>query len=349
MSTDTSGEHIYAEITSQGRVWQATLAGFVGRQAVVSEWLDQPHDQVLFTGCGSTYYLSLSAAAIWRSLTGEIARAVPASEAWLFPGLAFSGRPALLAAVSRSAATSETIRAVEEYRQRTGYDFLSLTCYADRGLALQTPYTLVADQAVEQSVVQTRAFTSLLLLAQAAAALAANLPDSLSRLGILGPAFDRLLACYEPLAKHLAQDKRLQRFIFLGSGVQYGLACEAMLKMKETSLSPSEAYHFLEFRHGPMSVAGPGTLIVGLISNSARVYELQVLQEMRQIGATMLVLVDDCQGVLADELVELGSGLPDELRAPLTLPILQLLAYYRALENGLNPDEPKNLTAVVRL
>ncbi len=214
---------------------------------------------------------------------------------------------------------------------------------------MQTPFTLVTDQAAEQSVVQTRAFTSLLLLAQASAALTANQRESIARLGGLAPAFDRLLARYEPLARHLAQDKHLQRFIFLGSGVQYGLACEATLKMKETSLSPSEAFHFLEFRHGPKSVAGPGTLIVGLFSNSARVYEGQVLKEMRQIGATVLALADDSQGVQADELVELGSGLPDELRAPLELPILQLLAYYRALENGLNPDEPKNLTAVVRL
>jgi glucosamine--fructose-6-phosphate aminotransferase (isomerizing) len=349
MSTNTVGGKTYAEITSQGQVWQATLAGFIDRQAVVREWLAQPHDEVLFTGCGSTYYLSLSAAAIWRSLTGDIARAVPASEAWQFPGLVFSRRPTLLAAVSRSAETTETIRAAEVYRQRYGVDFLSLTCYADRGLALQTPLCLVADQAVEQSVVQTRAFTSLLLLAQAVTVVASDQLENLSKFDALEPVFNRLLARYEPQARRLAQDRRLERFIFLGSGVQYGLACEAMLKMKETSLSPSECFHFLEFRHGPKSVAGSGTLIVGLLSNPARIEEAQVLAEMRQAGAYVLAVADDCQGVQADELVELGSDLPDELRAPLALPILQLLAYYRSLENGLNPDEPKNLTAVVRL
>ena len=339
----------YEEINSQGQVWQATLAGFAGRQDVVQEWHTQPHNDILFTGCGSTYYLSLSAAAIWRSLTGEIARAMPASEVWLFPELAFRAESTLLATVSRSAETSETIRAAQVYHSQTNYDFLSLTCYADRGLALQTPLTLVADRAMEQSVVQTRAFTSLLLLAQAAAAIAAKQPDNLARLGALALAFDRLIRDYEPLAKRLAQNQHLQRFVFLGSGIQYGLACEAMLKMKETSLSSSEAFHFLEFRHGPVSVVEPGTLIVGLLSNPARYYENQVLQELRQMGATVLALADDCHGVSADELVELGSGLPDELRAPLELPVLQLLAYYRALENGLNPDEPKNLTAVVRL
>jgi glucosamine--fructose-6-phosphate aminotransferase (isomerizing) len=349
MSTDNFGRYTYAEIISQGNVWQETLAGFASRQGVVRDWLGQPHDEVLFTGCGSTYYLSLSAAAIWRCQTGEIARAVPASEAWLFPSQAFSARPTLLAVVSRSAETSESIHAAQEYRQRTGNDYLSLTCYADRGLALNTPYTLVADRAVEQSVAQTRAFTSLLLLTQAVAATAVGKTNSLDRLDSLTPAFDRLIQRYEPLAKCLGQDKRLQRFVFLGSGVQYGLACEAMLKMKEMSLSSSEAFHFLEFRHGPVSVVGRDTLIIGLLSDSAWKYEAQVLREMMQMGAGVLALADDSRGVEADEVAELQSDLPDDFRAPLALPILQLLAYYRALENGLNPDEPKNLTAVVKL
>jgi glucosamine--fructose-6-phosphate aminotransferase (isomerizing) len=105
----------------------------------------------------------------------------------------------------------------------------------------------------------------------------------------------------------------------------------------------------MEFRHGPKSVVDPGTLIVGLVSEGARTQEALVLGEMRQLGATVLALAETGNGLPADYLVELRSGLDDLVARILTLPVLQLLAYYRALSRGLDPDRPTNLDAVVKL
>jgi glucosamine--fructose-6-phosphate aminotransferase (isomerizing) len=63
-----------------------------------------------------------------------------------------------------------------------------------------------------------------------------------------------------------------------------------MLKMKEMSLSYAEAYHFLEFRHGPMSMVNGSTLIVGLLSQAAYEHELALLREMRGLGARVLAI-----------------------------------------------------------
>ena len=60
------------------------------------------------------------------------------------------------------------------------------------------------------------------------------------------------------MCQELARDKKINQIIFLGSGWNYGLASEVMLKMKEMSLTLSEAFHFLEYRHGPKAMAGPG-------------------------------------------------------------------------------------------
>ncbi len=349
MSEIIRGKYTYQEIMSQGKVWAETLAGFDVQTGGLNRWLSQKHEEILFTGCGSTYYLAIAAASIWQAVTGERARAVPASELWLFPRTVLSAKPALLAAISRSAETTETLRATDVYHRQSGLEYLSISCYADRALSLKTAYRLIAETAMEDSIAQTRAFTSLLLLCQGAAGYAAKRPEYRANLDLLPGLIDRLIQQYEPLARQLGEDRNLERFVFLGTGANFGLACEAMLKMKEMSLSPSEAFHTLEFRHGPKSVVNPGTLIVGLISDDAADQEIRVLSEMQQLGATTLAVIETGREAGdANYVIELRSGLPDINRGPLPLPILQLMAYYRSMLKGLNPDQPENLDAVVK-
>lgn len=116
------------------------------------------------------------------------------------------------------------------------------------------------------------------------------------------------------------------------------------------SLSVAEAFHFLEFRHGPMSMVNDQTLVVGLVSESARSFEIAVLREMRALGAKTLVLSEQpVPEDAADYQVTFDSGLPEASRLVLYLPVLQLLGFYRSITNGLDPDQPHNLTAVVEL
>jgi len=347
--TVQAGKHTYQEILTQGDAWDASLAAVEGQADVLGKWLRQPCAEVLFTGCGSPYYLSLAAAAIWQALTGIRAHAVPASELWLFPQSALPAQPSLLVAVSRSGATTEVLWGIDRYRERTHGRWLGVTCDIDSELARRAPKVLVAKGGEEQSVVQTRAFTSMLVLTQAAAGLAAGRRDYMAALCSLPRHVGRLIREYEPLARSLAQAPGLTRFVFLGSGPNYGLACEAMLKMKEMSLAPSEAFHFLEFRHGPKSVIGQGTLLVGLLTEAARDREAAVLAEMRDLGATVLAVSESADGLPADHAIALRSGIDELARGALVLPVLQLLAYHRALVNGLDPDRPAHLDAVVKL
>lgn len=343
------GAYTYQEIMSQGQAWEQTLAAFDQQRDHLALWLRQPREAVVFTGCGSTYFLSLAAAACWQSLTGRFASGVPASELWLFPETMLTAQPSLLVAVSRSGETTETLRALQVFRQRSTADILGVTVYADSQLARTTPYVLTTAGAEEHSVAQTRSFSSMYVLIQAMTAVAAGSQPVLEHLKQLPGCFERLVRAYEPLAKSLADDLKRQHFVFLGSGAYYGLALEAMLKMKEMSLSAAEAFHFLEYRHGPKSLVSERTLVVGLISDASRAEELKVLAEMRRLGARVLVLDESRQELDADDVVELNSGLSYLERGALMLPVLQLMAYYRSMANGLNPDMPTNLDAVVRL
>lgn len=345
----TIGKNTYQEIMSQGYTWKLTLEALESTPSRLIEWLKQPWEEVIFVGCGSTYYLSLSAAVIWQSITGTLSLGMPASELWQFPESLMREQPTLLVAVSRSGETSETLRAIETFSKRKGSDFISISCYKDSETVARAPFALVARGAEENSIAQTRSFTSMLLITQYAAGIVAKNTRYINEIQSLPGLIDRLLPSYEPLAIKLGQDLRLDHFVFLGSGSNYGLACEAMLKMKEMSLSVSEAFHFLEFRHGPKSMVTPNSLIIGMINDGSRDHEIKVLEEMKDLGATVLAIDETGDGIKADHVIEVRSGLSTLARGSLLLPFLQLLAYYRSMKKDLNPDRPKNLEAVVKL
>ena len=351
-AVDQPASYTLTEILTQPLAWRAALEAVASEQAMLKKlWIERQFSDILVSGCGSTYYLSLAVAPLLQQQLGRCARAVPASELLLFPQTVMppDGNPLLLT-LSRSGRTTETIRAARAYQAaRPQSVVLTIGCYGDSELATLSDLALIVSEGQEQSVVQTRSFSSMLVAAQAAVA-ALKDESELPQMQDLPTIGDGLIATYHELARQLGQHSAFERFYFLGSGLQYGLACEANLKMKEMSLSVSEAFHFMEFRHGPMSMVNERTLVVGLLSDAASTYELAVLREMRAMGAQTLVLTD--QPVAEHEVdyqVCFRSGLKETQRGVLYLPVLQLLGYYRALANGQNPDQPHNLTAVIVL
>ena len=116
------GQYTYAEIISQPAVWQRTLEQYAALQDRVRQaWAAISPKAVLFTGCGSTNYLSQTAAALLQDATGVPCRGAPVSEIALF-GRQVMADPShtLLVAVSRSGTTSETVAAMERFRQAGG-------------------------------------------------------------------------------------------------------------------------------------------------------------------------------------------------------------------------------------
>ncbi|MCY4540317.1 MAG: SIS domain-containing protein [Chloroflexi bacterium] len=341
-----AGQHTRQEINSQPEVWADALAVFEAQESRFSDLIAAAEpDRVVVTGCGSTYYLSLTAARLLRG-AGIDARAHPASELLLFPETIYlKGRKYALITVSRSGATTETLRAAAAFKSRIGAPVITVTCDSGSPLALEADLAFAIDSAGEKSVAQTRSFSSMcVVLQQMAAVLAGRERASSARL----PAQCRqLLDSFGDLAETLGGDQGIERFFFLGSDALYGIACESMLKMKEMSLSYSEAFHTLEFRHGPMSMAAENALVVGLISALSARQELQVLREMRRMGAGTLSVASLATD--SPRHIALPADLPVWNAPVLHLPVLQLLAYHRALHNGQNPDRPHNLSAVISL
>jgi glutamine---fructose-6-phosphate transaminase (isomerizing) len=348
----TIGIYTRTEIEQQSQAWASTLQSFERSDKKWIKDLREPESGTwLVTGCGSTHYASLSAAAVMRRL-GLKAWGFPAAEIVYFSDLLPKG-PINLLAISRSGTTTETLWALELFRRMNpSGKVVTITTQPESPLASSADHLLSADAAQEQSVAQTRSFTSMFLLSQCFGGVLSGDEAVVERLKQLPPALDSLIERYIELARQLGEDDSLQRFFFLGGGSNYGLACEAMLKTKEMTRSWSEAFHPLEFRHGPMSVVDDHSLVVCLVSDSEQEAEVRVVRDMQKLGARILVLTEDASradwsGI--EYVVELKSGLKEWDRGALYLPFIHWMDYYRTLANGLDPDRPTNLTAVIEL
>jgi glucosamine--fructose-6-phosphate aminotransferase (isomerizing) len=306
----------------------------------------------LFVACGSSYYLSQTIAAQWTKLLQVACTAMPASE------LLFAEREVMkrtgarqVVLLSRSGKTTEVLR-VAEWLNTEAVRTLGVTCSESSVLEELCTHTLKLPWADEKSMVMTRSFTSILLLFERLSAKFAGDAELVSALDALPEKTATWLAANADKIRALGTKRRFADFVFLGQGAHYWLAQEAALKMTEMSSSYAQAYHTLEFRHGPKSIASRETLITFLLSDAAAEEELPLISELKKLGAATLVVANRATPELrrdSDLLIELGLSEPEYARMAMTAIPAQLLGLAVGLRKGLNPDVPKNLTHAVVL
>jgi glucosamine--fructose-6-phosphate aminotransferase (isomerizing) len=248
----------------------------------------------------------------------------------------------LLVAISRSGTTTETVKAVEKFKKEKRGDVIVISNY-DEVLSRFGDVNIIIPSGQEESVAQTRSFASMFVAVTAMCARMAGRDDLVDAMFALPEAGQRLMRDFEPVGREIGENLGFDRFYFLGSGIRYGLACEVNLKMKEMALTHSEPFHFLEFRHGPMSMVNENAVVIGMLSDANLSHEKAVLNEMRALGGKIVALAE------SDADISFKSQIPEQVRAVLYLPVMQLMAYYRSVAKGLNPDRPNNLTAVIKL
>jgi glucosamine--fructose-6-phosphate aminotransferase (isomerizing) len=304
----------------------------------------------VFIGCGSSFYLAQAASASWSLLTGEKSRAIPASEITLFPQLFPAGCQAVL--ITRSGYTSEVLQAAEYLETKLRLRTLAITCGTGTPIEKIASHCITLPAADEKSTVMTRSFSSMLITLQALAAIRGNRLDVLKALGELPDQVAGRLNAIHSTIKSLADSRAFADYVFLGQGPFFGVAQECMLKVKEMSCSYAQCFHTLEFRHGPKAIVSPETLITFIISESGFAAEVAVLEEIKKLGGTTLVVSDAGDSIIrraADYFVELSLDVPEIARVAASVIPGQLLGFYSGIKKGLNPDEPRNLSRVVML
>jgi glucosamine--fructose-6-phosphate aminotransferase (isomerizing) len=311
------------------------------------------HEPWLFVGCGSSYYLAQLVAAVWQKEFLIPCSAVPASELLFAPKeiLRRTGtRHAVL--VSRSGETTEVLRAGMLLQRHPEISTLGVTCNAGGALGDYCQEMLRLTWVDEKSVVMTQSFTAMLLAFEA---LGAQLYGDTQRSvpeDALAKKAGTWLEDNAGKIQALAARRKFADFVFLGQGAHYWLAREAGLKITEMSSSYAQAYHTLEFRHGPKSIASRETLITFFVSEAAAEEEALLMRELKELGATILVVTNRATPAMkedSDLCVELRLDEPEFARLALTAIPAQLLGAAVGLQKGLNPDAPVNLTRAVVL
>jgi len=343
------GAFSWGEIDTQAESWAGALAAATASRGAVRQ-LFGDGGRVLFIGCGSTHYLAQFAAPFFQAVTGRPSCGLPSSELLLQTDtVVAAGERPVVVALSRSGETSESIMAMEKMRA-LGCQGLTISCYGETGLSAASDMTITIPEGREKSFAQTRSFAGMLVAAQAVAALVAKDEALLAELAALPGLAADLIARARPLARRWGEDASIQRITYLGSGWLYGVASEATVKMKEMSLSMAEPYHFMEFRHGPMSLVDREHLVVALVSERARDYELAVLRDLQERGARIVAVANDTRGLEAfDDALALDAPVSERAHPVLYLPVVQLMAYYRSMARGLNPDRPRNVVMAIKL
>jgi fructoselysine-6-P-deglycase FrlB-like protein len=209
--------------------------------------------------------------------------------------------------ITRSGTTTEVLQALRALPE--GVRKIVVTGVADSPAAELADEVLVLDFADENSVVQTRFPTTFLFLARAA------FGEDVSALPELA---EQAIAAGPPEAP-----EGFDHVVYLGRGWTYGLAQEAALKIREAAQAWAESYPLLDFRHGPLAVAHPGSLVWLL-----GVRDDELARDIEVTGAR--VVQSD-----ADPLVQLA--------------VAQQLAVRTAVARGLDPDHPRHLTRSIVL
>ncbi|MFD8609213.1 SIS domain-containing protein [Streptomyces sp. NPDC059631] len=289
--------HVEDELTSQPECWTRTAADAAGHGGA----LPAPGERVAIVGCGTSYFMAQSAAALREGAGQGETDAFAASE---FPHGRSYDR---VIALTRSGTTTEVLDLLARSKGTTRTTAIT----ADPATPVMTAAddVVVLDYADERSVVQTRFATTALTLLRAHFGLHTDAVVADARTALAEPLPEGLVDCTQ--------------FTFLGRGWSVGLANEAGLKMREASLSWTEAYPAMEYRHGPISVTTAGTATWALDEAPEGLAE--------QVAGTGALWI---QGTL-DPLAEL-------VRA-------QRLAVAVAASRGLDPDQPRHLTRSVIL
>lgn len=327
------------EILFQPKAWEKTIKAFSDRKEELTTYLKKFQEaEIILTGCGTSYYMTLTGSNLYTKLTGEKAMGVPASEIVLFPDSIFvKNKKYLLIPISRSGKTPETLSATQYVKEVIKGGTLLISCTEDSQMSKYTDLSITCPEAAEETKFMTKSFSSMLLGFQLLTAFKANNKSFTRDLTNLPEYGERLISKYQSTLEQFANNQDSNFYIFLGHGPLYGIAAESMLKIKEMACTPAEAYHGMEFMHGPKYAVHNKTMIIYLLSDSIRDTEIDLLKRIKVLGGHITIICEESTQEMikiADEIFELKSGLSEYSTPILKMLITQLFGYYRALAVG---------------
>jgi glucosamine--fructose-6-phosphate aminotransferase (isomerizing) len=352
------------EIHEQTQAVQDTFAGRVDFEAAsihfdtlqISDDDFRSFDRVVLLACGTSWHAGLIGKFMIEELAGMPVEVDYGSE-YRYRKPVVSDR-VLAVGISQSGETADTLSAMEAARER-GARLLTISNVLGSQATRITEGTIYTHAGPEIGVASTKAFTTQLVALYLLAlylrqvrqgrpeGIERNYLDDLARLpGAIAQALKE-----EPAIEALAKKYfRAEDFLYLGRGINYPIALEGALKLKEISYIHAEGYPAGEMKHGPIALIDHNLPVVAIATGEV-VYEKvkSNLQEVKARDGIVIALTDhdpEDLGGVADEVIRVPA-VSDLLQPIVNVIPLQLLAYFVGVRRGADVDQPRNLAKSV--
>lgn len=313
-------------------------------------------EQIYIVACGSAWHVGMVAQYVIEDLTDIPVRVELASE-FRYRGLKLN-KKGLVIVISQSGETADTLAALREAKDQ-GVKTLAVVNVVGSSIAREADSVFYTLAGPEISVATTKAYSAQ-LIATYTIAIKFGCVQGTINAKYCTQLISELQTIPEKIEKVLENEERLQWFaskyanakdvFFVGRGIDYAIALEGSLKMKEISYVHSEAYAAGELKHGTISLIEDNILVIGVLTQT-ELYEKTVsnMVECQARGAYLLGLTTYGHYEIED-MADFTIYIPkvdDHFAASIAVIPLQILGYYLSVAKGLDVDKPRNLAKSV--
>lgn len=307
--------------------------------------------RIIVTACGTSWHSALIAKYLLEKIAGIPTEVDYASEfRYRNPII----RPDdLLIVISQSGETADTLAALRETKS---CETLGIVNSVGSTIAREVGSGIYLHAGPEIGVASTKAFTSqvaslILLALYLKESLSGKIEDSLiNELSSIPTKIQEILNQAENIKEISNKILEAKNMLYLGRGINFPVALEGALKLKEVSYIHAEGYPAAEMKHGPIALIDKNMFVVFIV-NHGPIFEkiISNMQEVRARGGRIIAITDR-EDILVENLSEFVIQVPEvseELSPLINVIPLQLLAYYVADANGIDVDRPRNLAKSV--
>ncbi|MGN1081098.1 MAG: glutamine--fructose-6-phosphate transaminase (isomerizing) [Acutalibacteraceae bacterium] len=313
--------------------------------------------KIYIVGCGSAYHVGVVAKYIIEKMTRIPVEADLASEFRYRSPIV--DKNTLVIIISQSGETADTLAALKEAK-KLGARILSIVNVVGSSIANESDDVLYTWAGPEIAVATTKAYSTQLSLLYIIALYLARTLETITvkecrsyikDLVRLPDVVGRIIDGLKPQIMKLAEEfKNIEHAYYIGRNLDYAVALEASLKLKEVSYVHSEAYAAGELKHGTISLIEEGTLVVALASYGDLLEKtISNIKEVKARGARVVTITVDGNTAVeecSDEVIYLPRLNPVFTPSLQVVP-MQMLGYYMAIDRGCDVDKPRNLAKSV--
>lgn len=354
-------DYMLKEIYEQPRTVKETIGSRLNKNekcdfedlSFTKEYLESL-DKIWIVACGTAMHAGLAAKTVLENLLKISVEVDIASEFRYRDPIV--NEKTLVIFISQSGETADTIAALKLAKAK-GAKTLAISNVIGSSITREADYSIYTHAGPEIAVASTKAYTSQIVLLDILAIYCAEILQRVDEKEIeklkediinLPAKIEEVMKTAEKIKSFAKKVYSQKDMFFLGRGVDYTVALEASLKLKEISYIHSDAYAAGELKHGPIALIETGVTVIGILTDPNLVEKsISNIQEVITRGASTLIITNQkIENTNFDDIIEIPET--NSLISPiLSIIPLQLFAYYVSKEKGLDVDKPRNLAKSV--